>query len=277
MRYTPSAGMYAMNNIIGNLNPKTTIEDNRMPPTRREFLLSTSAGLAAAALPADIFSAPKPPEPAMTQSIPSAFAAIHERRPLPFDPAKLDGLSEKLIRSHWENNYGGSVKALNAIKQRLSAALSDPDLPAFVYNDLKREHLLRTGSVVLHELYFSNLGGSGKPDDGLRQALGEAFGNFEGWEKEFRRMGAGLGGGSGWVVLGYNLHTGSLENYWLWDHLHSPAATLPLLVMDMYEHSYQMDYGAAAPAYVDAFFRNIHWQVVAARWVKAGKARALLA
>jgi Fe-Mn family superoxide dismutase len=81
-------------------------------------------------------------------------------------------------------------------------------------------------------------------------------------------MGAGLGGGSGWVVLGYNLHSGLLENYWLWDHLHSPAATLPLLVMDMYEHSYQMDYGAGAPAYVDAFFRNIHWRIVGARWEK---------
>ncbi|MCI0516365.1 MAG: Fe-Mn family superoxide dismutase [Woeseiaceae bacterium] len=213
----------------------------------------------------------------MTTPVPSAFTAVHESKPLPFDPSELDGLSEKLIRSHWENNYGGSVKALNTIKQRLAGALADPDLPAYVYNDLKREHLMRTGSVVLHELYFDNLGATDKPDAILRQALLGAFGSMDSWEKEFRRMGAGLGGGSGWVVLGYNLHTGLLENYWLWDHLHSPAATLPLLVMDMYEHSYQMDYGAAAPAYVDAFFRNIKWQVVAARWEKAHKSRAILA
>ena len=213
----------------------------------------------------------------MIQAIPSAFAAPHELKPLPFDPAKLDGLSEKLIRSHWENNYGGSVKALNTIKQRLASALADPDLPAFVYNDMKREHLMRTGSVVLHEIYFGNLGNLGKPDNDLRQALGEAFGSFETWEKEFKRMGAGLGGGSGWVVLGYNLHTGLLENYWLCDHLHSPAAALPLLVMDMYEHSYQMDFGAGAAAYVEAFFRNIQWQVVATRWDKARKAGAVLA
>ncbi|MBS3963948.1 MAG: superoxide dismutase [Methylomonas sp.] len=247
-----------------------------MPATRREFLLATSAGIAAATLTPDAFSAPPSPKTALTQPLPSAFAAIHELKPLPFDPAKLDGLSEKLIRSHWENNYGASVKALNIVKQRLAAALADPDLPAFLYNDMKREHLLRTGSIVLHDLYFGNLGQSGKPDDSLRQALNEAFGSFAAWEKEFKRMGAGLGGGSGWVVLGYNLHTGSLENYWSWDHLHSPAATLPLLVMDMYEHSYQMDYGAAAPAYVDAFFRNIQWQVVATRWDNARKARALL-
>ncbi|MGH8498600.1 MAG: superoxide dismutase, partial [Methylococcales bacterium] len=233
-----------------------------MPPSRREFLINASAGVALATLSPDIFSFPTPELP-MKQPVPSAFAAIHESKPLPFDPSKLDGLSEKLIRSHWENNYGGSVKALNTVKQRLAAALLDADLPPFIYNDLKREHLMRAGSVVLHELYFSNLGGSGKPDVTLHEAFAEAFVSMDNWEKEFRRMGAGLGGGSGWVIFGYNLHTGLVENYWLWDHLHGPAATLPLLVMDMYEHSYQMDYGASAPAYIDAFFRNIQWNVVA--------------
>jgi superoxide dismutase, Fe-Mn family len=248
-----------------------------MPTTRREFLNSASAGVVLATLSADIFAATAISEPTMTSPVPSAFATVHESKPLPFDPAGLDGLSEKLIRSHWENNYGGSVKALNTIKQRLVGALADPDLPPFVYNDLKREHLMRTGSVVLHELYFDNLGGAAKADANMRKSLIDAFGSFESWEKEFRRMGAGLAGGSGWVVLGYNLHTGLLENYWLWDHLHSPAAALPLLVMDMYEHSYQMDYGAAAPAYVDAFLRNVEWQVVASRCEKARKARAILA
>ena len=104
----------------------------------------------------------------MTQTLPAAFAASHELKPLPFDPAKLDGFPEKLIRSHWENNYGGSVNA------------------------------------------------------------------------------------------------------------HVPTAILPILVIDRYEHSYQMDFGAAAPAYVDAFFRNIHWETVALRLDKGLKARALL-
>lgn len=213
----------------------------------------------------------------MTTSFPSAFAANHELKPLPFDPAKLNGLSEKLIRSHWENNYGGSVKALNAVKQKLAAFLEDAGLPPYVYNDLKREHLMRTGSVVLHELYFGNLGSTGQPDAALRAALSAAFGTLDSWEKEFRRMGAGLGGGSGWVTLGLNLHSGLLENYWQWDHLHAPSATLPILVMDMYEHSYQMDYGAAAPAYVDAFFRNVRWETVSARLERALKARTIWA
>src|SRR6266498_3671502 len=92
------------------------------------------------------------------------------------------------------------------------------------------------------------------------------------WETEFRRIGLGLGGGSGWVVLGYNVHTAQAENYWLWDHLHGPPATMPLLVMDMYEHSYQMDFGAATAKYVDAFFQNIRWDVVITR---LGQARRL--
>jgi Fe-Mn family superoxide dismutase len=72
-------------------------------------------------------------------------------------------------------------------------------------------------------------------------------------------------GGSGWVVLGYNRQFGTVENYWMADHLHSPVMTVPLLVMDMYEHSYHMDFGAAAAQYVDAFFNNINWESVLAR------------
>src|SRR6185295_15843846 len=91
-----------------------------------------------------------------------AFRGQHQVKPLPFDPAKLKGISEKLLRSHHENNYTGAVKALNAIEQRLEAMMKDKDLPAYIYGDLKREELVRTGSVVLHEDYFANLGGDGK-------------------------------------------------------------------------------------------------------------------
>jgi superoxide dismutase len=105
--------------------------------------------------------------------IPSpAFQSQATLRPLSFDPAKLKGLSERLIRSHWENNYGGSVKALANVKARLEQAVSDKDLPPYIYNDLKREHLVRTGSVVLHELYFDNLGGDGNAGADERRALG---------------------------------------------------------------------------------------------------------
>lgn len=195
----------------------------------------------------------------------AAFDTTHKPRPLPFDASKLHGLSARLIESHWSHNYGGSVKALNKVNKRLSTALADPELPAFIYNDLKREHLMRTGSVVWHELYFDNLGGDGKAAADARGLISSSFGTFDRWETEYRRIAAGLGGGSGWVVLGYNRHFQVLENYWMADHMHSPAATVPLLVMDMYEHSYQMDYGAATARYVDAFFANINWDSVMTR------------
>lgn len=123
---------------------------------------------------------------------------------------------------------------------------------------------------MLHELYFENLGGSGQAGSAERDAIAQAFGSFDAWETEFRRIGAGLGGGSGWVVMGFNLHTRQLENCWMADHAHGPAATLPILVMDMYEHSYQMDYGAAAAKYINAFFQNIQWDAAAARIAALG-------
>ena len=121
-------------------------------PTRREVL--SGLGLAVASLASSAEAQTAPPA--------RAFRGAHAPRPLPFDAAKLTGISEKLIRSHWENNYGGAVKALNAVEERLAAAMNDKDLPPYLYGDWKREELVRTGSVVLHENYFGNLGGDGK-------------------------------------------------------------------------------------------------------------------
>jgi Fe-Mn family superoxide dismutase len=197
-----------------------------------------------------------------------AFAGAHQPKPLKFDPAKLDGLSERLIRSHWENNYVGSVKALNMIENRLAAALTDAEFPPLVYGGLKREELHRTGSVVLHEIYFDGLGGDGEVGGAIREALNASFGSLERWEADFRRTGMSLAGGSGWCVLAYNLHTRSLHNHWAWDHMHAAAGGVPLLALDMYEHSYHMDYGTAAAKYVDAFFRNVDWETVDRRYVQ---------
>lgn len=235
--------------------------------TRREFLKTTSISAAGAALGVATASQ-SAGEDSMITAAP-AFLASVQPKPLRFDPATLKGLSEKLIRSHWENNYGGSVKTLNAVKQRLAAALADKDTPPFVYGDLKREHLMRSGSVVMHELYFDNLGGDGKADGQIRRAFAAAFGSFETWESEFRKIASSLGGGSGWVVAALTSKTGLIENYWLADHLHYPAGTLPLIVMDMYEHSYALDYGAAAAKYIDAFFLNLDWKIVSARLAEA--------
>src|SRR6187401_2000636 len=201
-----------------------------------------------------------------------AFGHQHAPVPLAFDPKSLKGISEKLIQSHWENNYVGASKALNTVRGRLAQALADANTPPYVYNGLKREQAIRTGSLVLHEFYFGNLGGDGKAPANLRTKLAESFGSYDRWESEFRKIGAGLGGGSGWVVLGFNEHLKLLENYWLADHATNPAFTRPVLVMDMYEHAYQMDYGAAAAKYIDAFFSNIQWEEVNLRFERAQKA-----
>jgi superoxide dismutase, Fe-Mn family len=201
-----------------------------------------------------------------------AFRGQHQPKPLPFDPAKLKGISEKLIRSHHENNYRGAVKALNAVEQRLEAMMKDKDLPAYVYGDLKREELVRTGSVVLHEQYFANLGGDGKAAGAVLDLIKQWFGSYEQWESEFKRTANALGGGSGWTMLSYNLHTGELHNYWAWDHMHNAPMARPLLVLDMYEHAYHMDYGAAAAKYVDAFVQNVKWEEVNRRAEGALKA-----
>lgn len=197
-----------------------------------------------------------------TESLAMAFAGKHQPKPLPFAATKLAGMSEKLIRSHHENNYTGAVKALNLVEQRLSAIGKEKDLPPYIYGDLKRQELIRTGSVVLHEKYFANLGGNGKADGGARKLIEQWFGSYENWEAEFKRTGNSLSGGSGWTILAFNQHTKELHNYWSADHTSNAPFSVPLLVLDMYEHAYQMDYGAAAAKYVDAFMLNVNWEEV---------------
>lgn len=228
---------------------------------RRDAMLAAAAGaaslsLAAAAPALGQTEAPRPP----------AFAGQHQPKPLRFDPAKLNGLSERLITSHWQNNYQGSVRGLNTVEQKLAEAMANADFPPLIYSGLKREELHRTGSVVLHEHYFDQLGGNGQPGGDVVQALAAAFGSRDAWEAEFRRTAMSIAGGSGWAVLTYNRHTGSLHNYWAWDHMHGAVNGAPLLVLDMYEHAFHMDYGSQAARYVDAFMTNLDWEIVDARY-----------
>lgn len=225
--------------------------------TRREAIL----GVAAAGASVMTFDRTVEAQ-AQAQPFQPAFAGLHQPKPLPFDPTKLSGISEKLIRSHHENNYTGAVKALNLVEQHLAAMLKDKDIPAYLYGDLKREELMRTGSVVLHEKYFANLGGNGKADGNARKLIERSWGSYETWEAEFKRTGNALSGGSGWVILANNQHTGELHNYWAADHSTNAPFSVPLLVLDMYEHAYHIDYGAAAAKYIDAFMLNVNWDEV---------------
>ena len=188
-------------------------------------------------------------------------------RPISFKPPRLKGLSARLMASHYENNYGGAVRRLNAIRGEL-AALNPASAPGFRLNGLKREELIATNSMLLHEIYFDSLGegGGGDPSGALADAIARDFGSIARWQAEFVAMGKALGGGSGWVLLTRSPRDGSLSNVWAADHTHGLAGGTPLLALDMYEHAYHLDFGASAGAYVDAFMANIAWARVAARF-----------
>lgn len=194
----------------------------------------------------------------------------YELKPLSCDPAKLNGLSEKLIVSHWENNYGGAVKRLNAIERQLE----DMDwaaAPVFEINGLKREEMIAAGSMILHEVYFDSLGGAGgNPAGALKAAIERDFGGLDAWRAEFTAMGKAQGGGSGWTLLVWSPRRARLVNAWAADHAHNLAGATPLIALDMYEHSYHMDFGAKAGAYVDAFLQNLSWTAAEAVFNSTG-------
>ena len=222
---------------------------------RRNFI--EAAGVAAASLALSAELAPGTAS-AETAFSPNGTPVTYELKPLPFDPRHVKGLSEKILTSHYENNYGGAVKRLNAIGARL-ASLDWATAPTFLINGLKREELIATNSMILHEHFFDALGGDGQPTGSLPEAIKRDFGSVERWRAEFAAMGKAEGGGSGWVILAYSPRDKRLVNTWAADHTTTLAGGRPVLVLDMYEHAYHMDYGAKAAAYVDAFMQGIRW------------------
>jgi Fe-Mn family superoxide dismutase len=192
-----------------------------------------------------------------------------QMKPLTLDFSKLDGLSQKLLASHHENNYAGAVKRLGAIRKQLGD-LDWSSAPVFVINGLKREELVAANSAFLHELYFDALGGDGVlPSNGFSVALTRDFGSVDRWRAEFTALAKAMGGGSGWAILAWSSREGRLINHWAADHTNLLAGASPVLALDMYEHSYHMDFGAKAAAYVDAFMKNIHWDAVYRRYGSA--------
>lgn len=177
-------------------------------------------------------------------------------KPLSCDPAQIKGMSERLIISHYENNYGGAVKRLNMIEETL-AELDYANAAGFFINGLKREQLIAMNSMVLHELFFDGLGDQNEPGPVLREGI---VGSYERWQSEFIAMGKALGGGSGWVLLSWSPRNGKLVNQWAADHCHTLAGGTPILALDMYEHSYHIDFGAKAATYVDTFMAAIRWK-----------------
>src|SRR4029077_10514261 len=207
---------------------------------------------------------------------------LAEITPIAVRPSTLSGISEQMIVSHYENNYGNAVQALNAVQRELASL--DGDIPPYRLRGLKREELALMDSVALHELYFGNLGGFrragpnsglGRPDwhevpDAFAAEIAADFGSASAWRREFVGTAQSLAGGAGWVLLTYSRRQKRFWNQIATDHTQAAVDATPVLVLDMYEHAYQMDFGANATAYIDTFFRNINWEVVLKR-IKAAR------
>jgi Fe-Mn family superoxide dismutase len=208
-------------------------------------------------------------------SAPSPFDGREPLRVRPFllKPQWMNGLSERLLVSHYENNYGGALRRLNAIRTRL-ATLDWARTPVFEINGLKREELIAASSVILHEIYFDSLGGRGdnppsgleEPPPELARALERDFGSVKNWRAEFTSMAKALAGGSGWAILSWSERLGRLINDWAADHAHNLPGATPILALDMYEHAYHLDFGAKAAAYVDQAMANLNWRRIGVRY-----------
>ena len=200
-----------------------------------------------------------------------------EIAPIAVRPSVLNGISEQMVISHYENTYGNAVRMLNTVRRELAAL--DAETPPYRLRGLKREELSLMGSVALHELYFGNLGGYrragpnsglGRPDwhevpDAFASEIAADFGSASAWRREFVGTAQSLAGGSGWVVLTYSRRQKRFWNQIATDDAQAAVDAAPVLVLDMYEHAYQMDFGPNATAYIDTFFRNINWEAVLKR------------
>ena len=233
------------------------------PPMNRRQALGSLAG--AAALTAAAGRTAEAKAPPFFPVAPGAHKAV----PLPFNATKLAGLSEKLLSSHHDNTYAGAIKNLNAVELELDKITKDT--PGFQVAALRERELTYANSAYLHERYFENLGGDGKPAGEIAKALSTQFGSAARWEELVRATAMSLGGGSGWVVIAMSPLTNDLRIVGTGGHAPALAAGTPLLVLDMFEHAYALDFGAAHAKYIDAVFANANWSVVEKRWLAVRK------
>jgi superoxide dismutase, Fe-Mn family len=189
----------------------------------------------------------------------------YEIAPLFCRPWTLNGISPRLIESHYEHNYGSAVNRLNALAKELEAL--DAATPAHVVARLKREEAAALNSRLLHELYFASLGGDGRVvPDTMARAIERDFGSVDRWRREFIALANSLAGGSGWVLLSYVPRDARLINHPAYDDCQTIAGAVSILALDMYEHAYHLEFGANAAAYIASFMRNIEWSAVKARY-----------
>ena len=223
---------------------------------RREFLKLTVIG-AATLLPGYRTISNKP---LAKEGTPMAYSAK--------DYSKLigmDGFSESLLKNHF-TLYQGYVTNTNKLLDTLDQMLKDGKTGTPEYAELKRRLGWEFNGMRLHEYYFENLRGKTSPEKNnlLSKKLAENFGTYENWEKDFKATGAMRG--IGWVALYQDPIANKLINFWITEHdVSHPAGCNPLLIMDVFEHAFMLDYGLKRADYIETFFKNINWSSVEAR------------
>lgn len=188
-----------------------------------------------------------------------------------FELKNLEGISENQISQHRDILYAGYVTKLNEIEERLKTAdISKANQIFSELRALKAEESFALNGVLLHELYFENLGGKGGQATGeLSNLIAKDFGSFQKWEAEFKACGMAA---RGWVILAFCPVDGRLHNFCLDSHNSNVAPMAPpVLVMDVYEHAYMIDYGVKRAPYIDAFMKNVDWKVCGQRLSEAPK------
>jgi Fe-Mn family superoxide dismutase len=177
----------------------------------------------------------------------------------------MEGFSETLLKNHF-TLYQGYVTNTNKVLDTLDAMLKEGKTAVPEFAELKRRLGWEFNGMRLHELYFENLGGKDPLCQGCKLAakLAEDFGSVEQWEKDFRAVGAMRG--IGWAVLYQDSATGRLINFWVNEHdVAHPAGCNPILIMDVFEHAFMLDYGLKRADYIEAFFKNVDWKAAEAR------------
>jgi Fe-Mn family superoxide dismutase len=183
------------------------------------------------------------------------------------DYAKLvgmQGFSENLLKNHF-TLYQGYVTNTNKVLDALDQLAKDGKTAMPEFAELKRRLGWEFNGMRLHEYYFENLGGNGAARDGKAvKKIAESFGSYEAWEKDFKATGAMRG--IGWVALYQDTTANRLINFWINEHdVSHPAGCNPLLIMDVFEHAFMLDYGLKRADYIEAFFKNLNWTAVDAR------------
>lgn len=177
----------------------------------------------------------------------------------------MEGFSETLLKNHF-TLYQGYVTNTNKLNELLGEMVKTGKIGTPEYAELKRRMGFEFNGMRLHEFYFDNLGGKtplGK-NGKLAQKLTADFGSYENWEADFK--GTGSMRGIGWAVLYQDNITGRLFNQWINEHeVGHPAGCIPILIMDVFEHAFMIDYGLKRADYIAAFFKNIKWDVVESR------------